>query len=262
MVEMPTSNRSRPRRLRGTLNGAAILAIAMIAVVGCDTQPKLVPPSTLSSPWPTSQTWAVVPFANESGVSIVDTFAIADSFQAEIDGVEGISCLPVNRTVAGMRAANLRSLQSEADVQLLMETLGVDGLVVGTVTAYDPYRPLQLGIAAQVYTGTRPPEPTSPNLESMTMATTDAPPATETAESGPSSQYSRVYDASNHDVLALLASYASGRVDPKSGAGAAVYTLTMSSYQRFVAYDVTRQLLMNEVRKSVARPETTAVHGE
>lgn len=241
---------------------AGLVTTALIAVLGCDSQPKLVQPSSLNSPWPTSQTWAVVPFANESGVSIVDTFAIADSFQAEIDGVEGISCLPVNRTVAAMRAANLRSLQSDADVHLLMETLGVDGLVVGTVTAYDPYRPLQLGIAAQVYTGTKPPEPTSPNLESMTMATTEGTKAADVAPTGPSSQYSRVYDASNHDVLALLASYASGRVDPKSGAGAAVYTLTMSSYQRFVAYDVTRQLLMNEVQKSVPRPETTAVHGD
>lgn len=231
-------------RARAGALGAALLPAALL--VACASEPKLTSPSVLYSPWPGERTWAVVPFANESGVSTVDTMALSDAFAAEIDGVEGIDCLPVNRTISGMRAAKLGAVRSEADARLLLNVLGADGLVVGTVTAFDPYRPLELGVAAQVFTEARSTDSTSPDLATMTMATSESRNSPNAERSGPSSQFSRVYRANNHDVMALVASYASGRTDFKSGMGPSTYLTTMSAYERFVAYDVTRQLLNQE----------------
>src|SRR5262249_13605396 len=160
--------------------------------------------------------WAIVPFTNESGVSSVDTWSLVDRFAVEIDDVDGLNCLPLNRTIAGMRALGLQSISSPADARALIKVLKVDGLVVGTVTAYNPYRPLQLGVAVEVYSADEvAAKPV--DIKQLTLATGEPASGQHGTSAGQfSSQVSQVYDANNHDTLAKVQSYAMGRSVPRS----------------------------------------------
>src|ERR1043165_2905718 len=90
------------------------------------------------------------PFINESGVSIVKTDHIADLFTEQTEEVEGIATVPVNRVLAAMRRLEMRTVPPPADANSLMNLLGVDGLIVGTISTYDPYPPPKLGAAVQL----------------------------------------------------------------------------------------------------------------
>ncbi|MDZ4755118.1 MAG: hypothetical protein SGJ11_11575 [Phycisphaerae bacterium] len=241
-----------------TVSFRSIIALGFAATVlvhsGCASEEKLVAPTSLRSPWEGERVWAVAPLTNESGVSTVDTFRLSDQFVIELDGVEGISCLSLNRTLAGMQALGMRQVTNDADARSLMRVLQTDGLLVAAVTAYDPYRPLQLGIAAQVYTADDA-AAAATDVSELTMARGGDEGSTRTAaRSGPSSQTSRVYAANNHAVLAKVGEYAAGRHNPRSGLRKNVYLASMDSYARFVAYDVVRELLAAEFAQRAPLP--------
>ncbi len=248
------SHPQRPafRRLWGALI-ALSAAAAIGGLTGCASDEKLVTPTEHHSPWDAERTWAVVPLANESGVTKIDTLSISDNFVAEAEAIEGIHCIPLNRSIAAMRSLGLQQVRTDAEARALLRVLQVDGLVVGSITAYNPYMPLSLGIAAQLYTVDSP-APAATDVRELTMAVTERSVA-DRGRAGPSAQASRVYDASNHDVLLRIASYAAGRHNPKSGLREAVYTSSMSSYSRFVAFDVMGELLATESARMGDRPD-------
>ncbi|MFO0827994.1 MAG: hypothetical protein U0572_07565 [Phycisphaerales bacterium] len=187
-------------------------------------------------------------------MSAVDTAALADRFAVEIDNVEGLSCLPVNRTLAALHAAGLPAVHTEAEAQQIIRLLGVDALMVGTVTAWDPYRPFQLGVAVQLVQA-QTTRVAAADVNELTLATGDQKSAaTQPADDGPL-QVSKVYDANNHDTLTKLADYAAGRNVIKSGLRANVYTSSMDSYSRFCAYDTVRSLLEIEAARLGPRAE-------
>ena len=126
------------------------LSLVVAAMTGCAE--RLTDPVLLATPYATDQLWGVAPFMNESGASVVDGARLADAFMMQAQQVERIDVVPVNRVIAAMRAADMPTVRSLADAQTIMRTLGLDGLVVGTVTAYDPYRPMKLGMAVELHT--------------------------------------------------------------------------------------------------------------
>ncbi|MBL9120381.1 MAG: hypothetical protein JNL80_10760 [Phycisphaerae bacterium] len=231
----------------------ALLLVALALPLGCASDEKLTTPVEHQSPWGAERTWALVPLANESGVTTIDTLAMSDDFIAEIEAVEGIRCVPLNRSIAAMRSMGLSSIRTDGEARGLMRVLQVDGLVVGSITAYDPYQPLKLGIAAQLYT-TDQAAPAATDVGELTMAVTDRG-QPDQARLGPSSQASGIFDASNHGVLQRVAVYAAGRHNPKSGLRAQVYTTTMTSYTRFVAHEVVGELLSSEAAQRAERAE-------
>lgn len=240
----------------GGLAAVGILALAASALAGlsgCASEDKLVTPTEHRSPWGAERTWALVPLANESGVSTIDTLTLSDQFVAEVEAVEGIRCIPLNRSIAGMRALGLNAIRTDAEARGLMRVLQVDGLVVGSITAYDPYQPLTLGMAAQLYTSDQP-EPAATNVAELTMAVTERGPA-DRSKAGPSSQASRIYAANNHEVLQRLARYAAGRNNPKSGLREQIYTSSMNAYSRFVAFETVGELLNAESARQAERME-------
>jgi hypothetical protein len=236
-----------------------LLALTALAGgAGCASEERLTTPVEHQSPWGAERTWAVVPLANESGVSSVDALAMSDDLVAEVEAVEGLRAIPLNRTIAAMRAMGLPSVRTDAEARALLRVLQVDGLLVGSVTAYDPYQPLTLGVAAQLYTTDRP-QVTATDVGELTMAVTDGGGAGSAGQRlGPSSQASRIYSASNHDVLQRVATYAAGRHNPKSGLRQQVYTASMSAYSRFVAFEVVGEILSGESALRSERAEVAA----
>ena len=117
------------------------------------------------SPYGGRRVVAVAPLRNESGSLHVDALRLTDQLAAEVARVRGLDTVPVNRVLATMRSLEMSGIDSPADAHRLRERLGVDGLVVGSITAYDPYDPPTLGLAVELYRGDRDPGGTGHGLD-------------------------------------------------------------------------------------------------
>lgn len=232
-------------RAGGLFSGLA-LAIALLG--GCQTKPAQ--PTVLKAPYLTERVWAVAPFANESGVSGIDGAMVADRFVSEIEQVDGLRCLPLNRTLAAMKSLGMTGIRDLQQASTLMRTLQVDGLVLGTVTEWDPYKPLRFGAAIEVICAAEGADRKPVDLKELTMPTADA-----AGKGGGQqlkaevSQGSRIFDAKSNETLLELERYARGRFDPDSALGAGAYETRMDLFTRFGAYVLTRDLLEQEAAR-------------
>jgi hypothetical protein len=229
--------------LRSLVTGLACLLLA-----ACSTdRHALDAPQVLTAPASATGNealWAVAPLANESGIASVDTLAISDKLVAAVNEVRGISCLPLNRTIAAMRARRLTHLSSPDDARLLAETLGVDGLIVGSVTAYDPYDPPRLGITLALFAHRPADDLSQADPLRVRGAYSDTQVRVPTRfDSRPAAVVSEHLDGSNHDVLFALRQFATGRHDPHSAHGWRVYLVSMDRYTEFAAYTAVARLI-------------------
>ena len=234
------------RRRRSAATVRLVLLIALTALLaaasGCESQPKLTQPMTLASPLPERQVWAVAPFENESGVSVVDGARLADLFAQEAQQVQGLDLLPVNRVIAAMRHLRLPRVATAADAQALAQLLQVDGLIIGMVTAYDPYRPPTLGLAVQLWDSAPWPRTAFNPREVVTSPTGEVAPAAMPA-THPIAQASGVFDASNHDTLLALRQYSVGRTELDSPFGEDSFLVNIELYTKFVSHRLIGALL-------------------
>lgn len=229
---------------------AAALTVLPLFVCGCSTDKNpRVPPQVLVAPYDSSQgeaLWAVVPLANESGVSFADTELVADALVAKISEARGLACVPLNRTIAAMRARGMTAVRSPADARMLASILGVDAMVIGTITAYDPYNPPKLGLALAVYAKENRP---SDGVDPMRLQTayTDQDPKVRTQFlDKPIATMSEHLDGANHEVQLALERYASGRHEQASALGWRGMLASMDLYVEFAAHEAVSRLLEQE----------------
>lgn len=232
---------------------AAVLVVAVSCVTGCKTQrsePALV------APYGTRQVWAVVPLRNESGSRFADGIRMADRLAYEFEQAEGIDVLPVNRVLQAMQVLQLDGIRTREDAIQLREVLGVDGLVVGSLTAYDPYEPMRLGVSLDLYTQpsvvsdpldirglTWAPTADAAGMQTQTLYRADQPVAT----------VSGVFSASSPAVKERIAQYAVGRgVSDNPRHNERMFTIDMNLYSEFVSHEVGSQLMWAE-RERLAR---------
>ena len=228
----------------------ALVFLAAFALLGGCQQQKLTQPIVLKAPYLSEKVWAVVPFANESGVSDVDGAMVADRFVTEIEQVDGLRCLPLNRTLAAMKSLGMTGVRDLQQASTLMRTLQADGLVLGSVTEWDPYKPLRFGAAVEVISAGDGADRKPVDLKELTMPTAESKGgAAATKIQADVSQGSRVFDAKNHETLAELERYARGRFDPDSALGAQAYETRIDLFTRFGAYVLTRDLLEQEAAR-------------
>ncbi len=242
-----------------TMLAAVMLALLGVVMCGCNgnRRDRLDTPRVIVSPYDTSGgdvLWAVVPPANESGVSLVREDQIGDALVAAVQGVRGVRCLPINRTLAAMESTGIRQVMTEADAISLATALGVDAIVVGSVTAYDPYDPPTLGLALALYARsgalTRGAQ-ADLDPHALSMAFTDFGRFDGARFSGtPFSVVSEHLDARDHAVLLELKRYAEGRADPTTALGWRVYTASMELYTKFVAHHTVGRLIDEEWLRS------------
>lgn len=243
-------------RLRLSVLIAALLILAMLFIASCGPRrERLQSPIVLNTPYDRPQLWAVAPFANESGVSMVQTDRVADIFAEQCEEIEGVSMAPVNRVLSAMRKLQLRSVSSPADAQALMNALGVDGLIVGTVTSYDPYPPPKLGAAVQLFRRESPQQISNLDPVKVTRAANDRIAPGAVVNELPIAQASGMFDASNHQTLMWLDQYAAGRTELNSAYGKRIYLVNMELYTQFVAYRLLHDLLA--VERARLQPQAT-----
>jgi len=220
-----------------------LFGVVFVALMGGCRYQK---PVDLNSPWlPRQQVWAVAPLANESGVSAVDRLAVSDALVLETASIDGVDVLPLNRTLEAMTALQigLNGIPTNEEFQVLIQELGVDAILVGTVIAYDPYQPLRFGASIQLIEASgRVSQAFDPR--SLTMAVSER--GVQTGLSGPSPlvQASGIFDAENHGVLMSLERYAAGRSTHElARSGVGLYLLDMDEFSEFVFHELLDRLL-------------------
>ncbi len=243
--------------LSRTLCLAVAAMVVSVSLVGCAK--RIERPTTLTSPYPGPKVWAVVPFRNESGTSLVDSAAMADRMAQQVQQVEGVTVLPVNRVFAAMSAMKLREVNTVADAMGLMQTLGADGLVVGTITAWDPYEPPKIGAQVQLYAKRGVYRGTGIDSRSLTYAASDRLPQGTVRYDQPVSSAGGYFDAANGDVMYRLMAFAKGRTPDDSPSGNRRYLLNMDLYSEFVSHELTRRLFSAEWQRLTGGRQIEAV---
>ncbi len=268
-----------------TLRGAVfrLLVATAFVLTGCENADKLGTPSVLIAPEYADGTplWAVAPLRNESGVSGVDTATLSDQLVYAVQQVRGLRVVPLNRTLAAMRASGIPSVDNPAQARRLAEVMGVDAVIVGSVTAWDPYNPPKIGMSLALFTrqGAMKPAPvmvgsdgkpvpppapgpgpdpspgTGRGVDPVTLKTapTEPPPPPPGMANRPTSTASEHLDGSNHEVQAAVKDYAEGRHETVSALGWRRYLSSVRLYADFACHRMVERLLDAE-RQRVGSP--------
>ena len=188
-----------------------MVVLMVVVTPGC-TYRGAQKPQRLSAPYGDRQVWAVVPLRNESGSLHADGLKAADQLAQRLETVMGLDTIPVNRVLAAMQSLEMSAVSDAKDVADLRDVLGVDALVVGTLTAYYPYDPPKLGITIELYFNPQRESAHATDLRDLVRAGTDdiTPPDDQPTRSRrPVSVVSGFYDASDPGVHEKIVSYAS-----------------------------------------------------
>lgn len=216
------------------------------------------PSPTLTSPYGERQVWAVAPLSNESGSLQADGIAVADHLARQLERADGIEVIPVSRVLAAMESLNMAGVASPQDAMTLRQTLGVDALVVGTISAYDPYDPPKLGIAVELYTGVEQSAGPPLDIRALSRAPVDRNAAlpNQRRPHEPASVISGFYDAADLSTRTQLQRYAvrRGPDEPRGEDAWRRFRLSMDLYTEFVSYQVSSRLLAAERRRLHREP--------
>ena len=125
---------------------ASIVGAAFIGLPGCETPERKLQPSTpVVAPY--AANLVVAPFGNDSGVVIRpdQQASVSDKLVVALNGVEGWQAVPLNRTLEAMRQVGLPEIRTLEEARSILRIVGGDGIVVGTITEWDPYDPPRFG---------------------------------------------------------------------------------------------------------------------
>jgi hypothetical protein len=251
-----------------------MLTVAVLLLGACAQQPKEAPP--LAGPYGGHKLWAVAPLRNESGTLEVDGAALADDLSRQLENASHIDVLPVNRVIAAMELLGPQGLSDPRAADRLIELLNVDGLVVGTVSHYDPYDPPKLGMALELFVSERirREHADAIDIQQLSRAATDgqATPRHTRPRAEPTSSVSGFYDAAAPDVRRKMQHYATNRdsmdwpnddpikriLIPQTDPHWHHYRISMDLYREFVSYAMARRLLEAESRRLTPLATNTA----
>jgi hypothetical protein len=196
----------------------------------------------LALPTTQRQVWAVAPAVDLSGQQI-DPILQADLLYQQLQQVRGLTVIPVNRVAEVYSALRLTRVQSEEQAALVIEALGCDGLIVPTVTAFDPYNPPKFGVALQWF-GRHGGRREGPAIDPRELARQAAPAQDQPLpRQGQFVQVVGMFDAANGSVREAVRDYARGRSNPAGPMGSAEYLLNMDRYCGFVYHSLIADLL-------------------
>lgn len=246
-----------------TLTRAVLLFALLVPVwfTGClSPVRRLNAPQVLTAPYPVQgeRVWAVVPLRNESGTTAANAMRISDTLVAHLTQVDGIAAVPLNRTIGAMQALGFNSIDSAAQALALARMIGADAIVLGSITAYEPYEPLRLGltlgvfsVAPEIIGAGAEPAPTDDQI-AFRKASTDRTLDGSSDIAQPLSAVAAVFDADNHAILMDLRRFTTGRHDETAALGWEAYTRSMGRYSEFVCFRTIELLLGAEARRLAA----------
>jgi hypothetical protein len=125
-----------------------------IASSGCALLPDKIVEPQFHNPFPQIYRVAVLPFFNQSAEPTVDGDAVAMAYYNELQAIPGFEVMPVGvakQMLAASIAATGQEPRGGADFQLLARQMGVDAVLIGSITEYSPYYPPRMGLAVDWY---------------------------------------------------------------------------------------------------------------
>lgn len=238
-----------------------LLTLMVLCLSGCGLfEPRPAP--ELVSPYLETRVVAVVPFVNETGTTTADGQLVSDALTRSLDRAEGLVSLPFTRVLLAMDRLGLQSVSTMGEARMLMQHLRADLLVVGTMTAYDPYDPPVIGLAAEVYEY-MPVKVESVDLRAMTRAGTAGGASPDARRSGQVLvSLSAVLDASDPRTRDRLKAYAVDR-GPHAGDPDAWLHIqrSMNLYTEFACHELARRLLAAETERLMPPEEAAGPDG-
>ncbi|NOY30660.1 MAG: hypothetical protein GXP28_10970 [Planctomycetes bacterium] len=129
-----------------------LLCGMLVGLSGCSlVLPEISHQPVIRNPFPQLSRVAVAPFFNHSDEPTVDGREVAMAYFAELQRTPGFEVVPVG-VVEEAIIANRVDLRGPGEARRLAELLGVDVVVVGSVTDYSPYYPPRCGLRVEWYT--------------------------------------------------------------------------------------------------------------
>ena len=194
--------------------GAASCQMSEFGLGGGDAGPEIKeyrtkPTSPLAAYGVTKVAVLMLNATNSTEVDLRETGQI---FSSELQQFEGLAVFPAAVTQA---AATSSGLKFPEQSHLFARSIGVDALIVGFITDFQPYEHPRVGIMLRVY-------PSAPVEKPAPVAS-----AALTLE--------RVYDADTTVVAAQVRSFAANREGRNSPMGDRQYLMVTSKYMHFVA---------------------------
>jgi len=214
----------------------------------------------LTPDYPDRQLWAVAPLRNESGSIQADGLKVADHLAHQLEDAYRIDMLPVNRTIATMEALQIPQVTNMEQAMQIRAAMEVDALLIGSITAYDPYDPPKLGLAIELYVDPRR-DPSSFDVRRLQRSATDelALPSSARRSDQPVSTVSIFFDAADPHIRYLIERYGKRRgVDEKDRDAWRLYRMSMDLYTEFVCHEASTRLLRAEAQRLAPPPAKTA----
>lgn len=244
MQPSPLSNTTGPNRV--IRSSAAWLIAGLSVFLGACQSNGLKPPRFTLSPYEEGIVVAVVPLEDDTTAGDADIASATERLIESIHEVRGLSALPARETTLAMRRLGIEDLTRTNDVNRLAIELGVDAIVDGSVTAWDPYNPPRMGVTLRWI---RPADPRAligraPAIRSSAFSTG----ALLESQPGdiigpPPVRLVRHFDARSHDTLIELENYAEGRTALGRPLELRGYTLRMDLFTKFAMASSIRELL-------------------
>jgi hypothetical protein len=209
------------------------IAFAGVALCGCRRHRTYGIERALELPGRQTQTWAVAPVLNLTGYQNVDPLLQADLLYQQLQQVEGITAIPVNRVAETYAALHLDRVQSDEQAAIVCEQLGCDALLIATVTAFDPYNPPKFGAALQLFYRQKQADRAAAVHPRELVRRATPPLSQPLPATGAFVQVVGMFDASNGSTRRELDDFAQGRTDPAGPLGAREFLLNMDRYCGF-----------------------------
>jgi hypothetical protein len=229
--------------VRRNWSWAGILIGLGLVVAGCN-RPEIRP--RLESPYPYSCRVAVAPFKNLSGSQAVDSIAATDEFVTQLQQVDGLVVLPVNRVLKALNDLGLDGIESPTDAMGLADALSVDVIVAGSINRYEPYQPPLVAMALELYSRRemlRDQQSDRFHVNPADLARAPKLLELDLQESiEPKSSVNRVFDASKMETVERIKRYAMDHSENRTPFGWKIH-MTQRRYLRFVSHEMIVELL-------------------
>jgi hypothetical protein len=226
--------------------------VALSILSGCLT-PKYGEERQLTVNNGTHPIWAIAPAINLSGETSVDPILQSDIVCLQLGAVNNVKIIPVDVVVQVYAALHITKIESQEQAAIVCDQLKCDGLIIPTITLYDPYNPPKLGAVLSFMPRTVTNRVNNVDVRELTRRAT--PLTTDSLPSTPDFiQVTGMYDAANGSVRDAVARYAKGRNDPTAPLAASEYLVSMDRYCGFVYYTLIEQMIGRVTGQPAAPP--------
>lgn len=122
----------------------------LLASGGCALLPDIKHKPQTINPFPQLRTIAILPFANQSEDPTLSGERVALAYLNELQSIRGFEVLPLG-AVKQRLAQYPGNLANGADFQAFAQYLGVDAVIIGSITDYDAYYPPRMSLKVNWY---------------------------------------------------------------------------------------------------------------